>query len=118
MNDTDLLLKIVNKAIDNGFDFCKWQYENTTIPLYGLMEGNIKQLFITNYYKLLLLDKGFAKYYFGFCSDDKCKGCYKNLILEKRLQQLILEDDLIAYYAKFLEENNEKSENSNKETNQ
>jgi hypothetical protein len=64
MNDTNKLLKIINKAISNGFDFCKWQYENTTIPLYGLMEGNINQLIKTNYYKLLLLDKEFAKCFY------------------------------------------------------
>jgi hypothetical protein len=66
MDKIENLLKIINKAIDNGFNYCEWQYYTTAIPLCGLMEGNVKQLINTNYYKLLLLDKEFAKAFWGF----------------------------------------------------
>jgi hypothetical protein len=103
------LLKIINKAVDNGFNYCEWQYYTTAIPLCGLMEGNIKQLINTNYYKLLLLDKEFAKAFWGFKildSKEVCNGWYTHLnSWQYNLQQLILEDDLIEYYTKFLEEN-------------
>jgi hypothetical protein len=91
------LLKIIEHAEKNGFDFCSWIWKNTTIPLLGMMEGNVKELIRTNYYKLLLLDREFAQRFF-YLED--------NGLWFENLQAVILESDLISYYAKFLEENN------------
>ena len=96
LNKTDQLLQIIKKAEQNGFNFHCWQLENTNIPLFGLVRGNIEQLLQTNYYKLMLLDKEFVQTFFG----------EQNLIgnCEYHLQQLVLEDDLISYYIKYLGE--------------
>ena len=103
MNDIETLFRIIQKAEKNGFNYCEWQYRNTNIALFGMLEVNIKELIRTNYYKLLLLDKEFAKAYFsplyaGLANrtiEYGWKGC---------LQNVVLEEDLIKYYSKFIRE--------------
>jgi hypothetical protein len=107
MNDIETLFRIIQRAEKNGFNFCEWQYRNTNIALLGIMEGNIKELLRTNYYKLLLLDKDFAIAFWG-----EKLGWYPHVghskaeimkCHEARRQTLVLEDDLIGYYAQFLD---------------
>jgi hypothetical protein len=86
----DKLYKIIQKAEEKGVDFCEWQYKNTSIPLYGLMEGNIRELIKTNYYKLLLLDRNFVQAYFG-----------REWTIH--LSHIVLENDFVEYYWRHLE---------------
>jgi len=123
MSNLEKLHKIILHASKNGFDFCKWKYENTDLLLMGMLEGNVQQLLKSSYWKLLLLDKEFAKCFFGnqehnFIETNSeveiCNNCPAFLIpheagldvdfcYEVHLQQLVLKDDLINYYYKFLE---------------
>jgi hypothetical protein len=127
MEKVNRLLKIIEYAEKNGFDFCSWIWKNTTIPLYGMVEENVKELIRTNYYKLLLLDKEFAKccwgektwtcagcnkkinkeeMKFGECKYCKCAATwhymYENYGWQDYMQRLVLENNLISYYTKFL----------------
>jgi len=106
------LTKIILHASKNGFDFCKWKLENTDLPLMGVLEGNVKQLFKSSYCKLLLLDKKFAKcfwdyktYYDGCLEEKPYKDSDwdKNERWKRHFWELVLEDNLIDYYFKFLE---------------
>jgi len=121
MNDKDILQKAIKKAEKNGFDYSEWQYKNTNIPLYGMMEGNIKELLKTNYYKLLLFDSDFAKAFWGeeCCGDcyetslsdcsgigKYCKACGADYIIiawKFQLQHMILEEEPLKYLEKSLE---------------
>jgi len=96
MSDLEKLNLIIIHASKKGFDFCKWKYENTDLSLMGMLEGNVKQLLKSSYWKLLLLDKEFAKCFFG--EESSTDFCW-----QYHLQELVLEDDLIDYYFKFLE---------------
>lgn len=118
-NNIDKLSKIIIYASKNEFNLYHWMLKNNIIEFVGLIDGIATQLLKRNYYKLLLLDKEFAKCFFGVktqcerfnvlknCGDcdnldfEECEYQIENW--QRKWVQLILEDDLINFYYDRLE---------------
>lgn len=115
MKQEQILKKVIEKAVENGWDFDNWLIEKWSFPKDFRTAGTIPEVNVNDmidgairiisksYYVNIIFSHDFAKAFWG---EEEARVFGKPVgkkVWEIEIQQLALAKDRLAYLSKFLE---------------
>jgi len=108
MTNLEILTKAIYKIIKEGminidgfaYDENSFYTKENQLEAIKILAKNL--LRNRNYYQLIFSHE-FAKHFWGGCNIIGCEGCYKDILWQYHLQQMVLEEEPLNYLRVFLE---------------
>jgi hypothetical protein len=107
MTNLEILIKAIHKILKEGMiNIDGFAYDENSFYTKENQEEAIRVLaktLLRNGYYQLIFSHEFAKYFWGGCNIIGCEGCYKDILWQYHLQQMVLEENPLDYLKVFLE---------------